>query len=177
MQKKTIQTIATILFLTVLTGFRTEAQPTFEKVPITGSIENFTTRLSPSGYTLKTIYYRDGKGYAELTKRKDDGTEHITVRTDDKREVNGIEVLRPERKHWAELLQDYTIQKTRLTKDYGAPTDSVEGTPADMNSPFKTLLDGTSQFRSEFKKNDLTIILQIVQTKKYGQVSIQYHKD
>lgn len=167
---------SSILLFLLFIGVSLHAQTamTYERIPMAGAMEPFAQKLVHQGYKLLRSYYRDGLGTSDLTIRKKDGLYEITVCAGESRTVDTIHEYHPERRDWAELMQDYTINREALTKTFGQPKDIIDGFPEDMSQPFRSLREGTAQYRTEYITPNGTVTLQIQPTKKHGRIQATY---
>lgn len=160
--------IASLLFLCL--SLDAQEHLTFNRIPMTGNIESFCSKLSHQGFRLVETYSRDGIGYARLNARRGEVRHELIVQTNDKKNVCTVIANHTEYRNWRELVKDYTETRISLDKTYGEAREKVEEFNGDPEDPFSALHANLAQFHTIYVTPKGIISVSIEKTKRYGRV-------
>lgn len=153
-----------LLLTTVLTFAQTSEHLTFRGVPITGTLNEYVSKMEKNGFTL--IGKEDGTAIlqGDFAAYKDCIIGVATLSQKDL--VSKITVIFPERRTWASLSANYYNLKELLTEKYGEPSEVVEKfdtriEPKDDNSKMHEVRMNRSKYHTTFELENGSIRLSI----------------
>lgn len=153
-----------LLLTTVLTFAQTSEHLTFRGVPITGTLNEYVSKMKKNGFTL--IGKEDGTAIlqGDFAAYKDCIIGVPTLSQKDL--VSKITVIFPERRTWASLSANYYNLKELLTEKYGEPSEVVEKfdtriEPKDDNSKMHEVRMNRSKYHTTFELENGSIRLSI----------------